>query len=149
MESARRCFHSYGYGATTLRQVAEGASVAVQTVYAVFGSKANILRALRLEVIGDPEADAAWALALQAPDNDAAIDAFARSIRLRWEHGADVVAINREASRTDPQVRSEVDVAERIRRTGIGEVAASLIARDASLGSAATLAAQLEALTGR
>ncbi len=146
-EAARRCFHSSGYAATTLREIADEAGVAVQTVYAAFGSKANILRALRLDVIGDEEADAAWAQALGAPDSQAAIDAFARSIRLRWEHGADVVAINREAARADVQVRAEVEVADLVRRTGIAEVAAALVAGDAELGPVTLVAAQLEALT--
>ena len=146
-EAARRCFRSSGYAATTLREIADEAGVAVQTVYAAFGSKANILRALRLDVIGDEEADAAWAQALGAPDSQAAIDAFARSIRLRWEHGADVVAINREAARADLQVRAEVEVADLVRRTGIAEVAAALVAGDAELGPVTLVAAQLEALT--
>ena len=146
-EAARRRFRASGYAATTMREIADEAGVAVQTVYATFGSKANILRALRLDVIGDEEADAAWADALVAPDNEAAIDAFARSIRLRWEHGADVVAINREAARADAQVRTEVAVADLIRRTGIAEVAAALVARDAKLGPVALVAAQLEGLT--
>ena len=146
-EAARRCFHASGYAATTLREIADEAGVAVQTVYAAFGSKANILRALRLDVIGDEEADAEWAHALVAPDNEAAIDAFARSIRLRWEHGADIVAINREAARTDVEVRAEVEVADLIRHTGIAEVAAGLVARDAKLGPVTRVAAQLEALT--
>ncbi len=146
-EAARRCFHASGYAATRLREIADEAGVAVQTVYAAFGSKANILRALRLDVIGDEEADAAWAQSLGAPDNQAAIDAFARSIRLRWEHGADVVAINREAARADVQVRAEVEVADLVRRTGIAEVAAALVARDPELGPVTRVAAQLEALT--
>ena len=146
-EAARRCFRASGYAATTLREIADEAGVAVQTVYASFGSKANILRALRLDVIGDEDADAAWAQALVASDNEAAIDAFARSIRLRWEHGADVVAINREAARTDVDVRAEVEVADLIRHTGIAEVAAALVARDAELGPVTHVAAQLEALT--
>lgn len=58
LEAARRGFADAGYAATTLREIASEAGVAVQTVYAVFGSKANILRALRESVTRSPRAAA-------------------------------------------------------------------------------------------
>lgn len=147
VDAARRRFRTSGYAATTLREIALEAGVAVQTVYAVFGSKANILRELRLAVVGDTEADAAWGEALGAATVDDAVRAFARSIRLRWEHGADIVAINVDAASADPQIRAEVAAAERVRRTGIGEVARALVALEPGIGRADLLAAQLEAIT--
>lgn len=42
-ESARRLFAERGYGATTIDMVATEAGVAVRTVYAVFGTKREIL----------------------------------------------------------------------------------------------------------
>lgn len=46
LASARRLLTSRGYAATTVGAIAEGAEVAPQTIYAVFGSKRAILTAL-------------------------------------------------------------------------------------------------------
>lgn len=43
LASARELFRDQGYGATTIQEIAERASVAVPTVYAVFGGKRAIL----------------------------------------------------------------------------------------------------------
>jgi AcrR family transcriptional regulator len=125
-EAARRLFATRGYGATTLRQVAVAAGVAVQTVYAVFGSKANILRELRGGLVSDPAADAAFRAAVAASSPLAALDLFARSIRLRWETGHDIVAIHLEAASTDQTIRGEVEQVLSGRRDGIGRLARSL-----------------------
>src|SRR5579875_63531 len=46
LSAARRLFVTRGYRATTIEAIAEGAKVASQTVYAVFGSKRQMLMAL-------------------------------------------------------------------------------------------------------
>lgn len=124
--AARRKFRDTGYAATTLREIAVEAGVAVQTVYAVFGSKANILRTLRASVVSDSAAYLAYAAALTAMDLDPAIESFARSIRLRWEAGHDVVMIDTNAAAADPDIRGEVDTAIAARRTGIARLAQRL-----------------------
>jgi AcrR family transcriptional regulator len=57
LASARRLFYERGFAAVTIEQVAEDADVAVQTVYAIHGSKRGILFALvdatRAETSGD------------------------------------------------------------------------------------------------
>jgi AcrR family transcriptional regulator len=146
-EAARRRFAERGYAASTLREVAVEAGVAVQTVYAAFGSKSAILRALRLRVVDDPEADEAWSRALDARTVAAAVEAFARSIRLRWEHGADIVAINADAARSDVTIRPDVEVAVRTRRAGIARLAAALVRLEPRLGGADDVTAILEGLT--
>ena len=124
--AARRLFGSRGYGATTLRDIATEAGVAVQTVYAVFGSKANILRTLREAVAHDPAADAAFAEAMAASSFDEATARFAHSIRLRWEAGHDIVAIHVDAASADRDVRDEVEAILGVRRAGIARLAESL-----------------------
>jgi TetR/AcrR family transcriptional regulator of autoinduction and epiphytic fitness len=131
--AARRRFADAGYAATTLREIASEAGVAVQTVYAVFGSKANILRSLRESVVEDPAASEAYAAALAATDPRDALRAFARSIRLRWEAGHDIVSINTQAAATDPGVRAEVEAVTAIRRRGIGRLALRLGGLDPDL----------------
>jgi AcrR family transcriptional regulator len=91
LTAARRLFFRDGYAATTLKAVAAEAGVAVQTVYAVFGSKAAILAALREQVVDQPEADRALQVAIGEPTFEQRLAGFARSIRLRWELAGDIV----------------------------------------------------------
>lgn len=126
LDAARRAFADAGYAATTLREIASDAGVAVQTVYAVFGSKANILRALRESVVTDPAASEAYAAALAATDLDEGLGSFARSIRLRWEAGHDIVMIDVNAAAADPEIRAEVTAANAIRSGGIARLARRL-----------------------
>ena len=54
LEAAQRLFVSNGYGATSIRAIAEEADVAVQTVYAIFGTKRAILtELLDVRIAGD------------------------------------------------------------------------------------------------
>jgi AcrR family transcriptional regulator len=56
VEAAGRLFAERGYGATTLDAVASAADVAVETVYARFKNKRNLLAAyLDVSIVGDAE----------------------------------------------------------------------------------------------
>lgn len=55
LTAARRLFIAHGYGATTIESIARSAGVAVQTVYAVFGSKRLILIALLDRMAADAD----------------------------------------------------------------------------------------------
>lgn len=147
LAAARAGFARQGYGATTLREIAEEAGVAVQTVYAVYGSKANILRALRLALRDDAGADAAFGAALLETDPRQALALFARSIRLRWEAGHDIVATHVEAASIDPAVRDEVAAILAVRRRGIGELARAIAGRLPEGPDAAWIGAVIDALT--
>ena len=146
-QAARGLFADHGYAATTLTAIALEAGVAVQTVYAVFGSKANILRALLRVLVDEPAADAAYVDALAAPAAEEALAGFAHSIRLRWEAAHDVVLILDDAASADPAIRDEMNGALRARRGGIEELARSLGARRPELGDEARGAAIIDALT--
>lgn len=147
MTAARLLFARDGYGATTLRGVAAEAGVAVQTVYAVYGSKAGILGALREGAVRQPEAEAALREAMRQDSAAGRLDHFARSIRHRWELSGDVVAINRDASMSDPSIRPEVEAVVAIRRNGIAALARSLEAHYRPMMDVARAAAILDALT--
>lgn len=127
--AARRLFGRDGYGATTLRGIATEAGVAVQTIYAVYGSKAGILRTLRDLAVAQPEAGEAFARASDAVDPAGSLDLFAHSIRLRWEMAGDIVAILDDAAMVDPAIRQEIDVALRARRQGVTRFAKALVDR--------------------
>jgi AcrR family transcriptional regulator len=145
--AARTLFATRGYAATTLGQIAIAAGVAVQTVYAVFGSKAGILRALREGLVNDPAADAAFGAAVAETSPSRALELFARSIRLRWETGHDLVAIHADAASADPMIRDEVDRVLAARRRGIAELAQSLVQHEAALRDAGRPTAIIDALT--
>ncbi|MEW6223008.1 MAG: TetR family transcriptional regulator [Chloroflexota bacterium] len=118
-DAARRLFRRDGYAATTLRAVAAEAGVAVQTVYAVYGSKAGILGALREGVVSQPEAGASFEAAMAEPSAERRLALFARSIRLRWELTGDIVAINEDAAMADAAIRAGVAEAVAARWRGI------------------------------
>jgi AcrR family transcriptional regulator len=119
LEAARRLFGRDGYAATTLKAVAADAGVAVQTVYAVFGSKAAILAELRSLVVSLPEADNSFQAAMREPTIEGRLTGFAHSIRQRWELAGDIVTINEDAARADPSVRAGVEAARDRRQAGI------------------------------
>ena len=146
-DAARTLFSTRGYGSTTLTAIASEAGVAVQTVYAVYGSKAGILRALRDAVLRQPDAEALFEEALRQRDPDGQLHLFASSIRQRWEHGHDVVAIHQDAAATDPTIRREVEAVLAIRRNGIGRLAGSLEPALAPGVGVARATAILDALT--
>ena len=146
--AARNLFAARGYASTTLREIAADADVAVQTVYAVYISKANILRALIRQVIDDPAADASVGEAFAAPTVDASLAAFAHSIRLRWETGHDIVAIHADAASADPAIRAEAEGNLAARRRAIGELAIRIAALDGrGPADARRIAAILDGLT--
>lgn len=119
LEAAHVRFAADGYGATTLQAIADEAGVAVQTVYAVWGSKAGILRALREALARQPEAELLYDAALAMPRAADALALFARSIRARWEEGADIVRIHAEAAASDASLREEVGHVLARRRAGL------------------------------
>ncbi|MDQ3641393.1 MAG: TetR/AcrR family transcriptional regulator, partial [Actinomycetota bacterium] len=56
VEAARLLFVRDGYASTTIHALAEEAGVAVQTIYASFGSKREVLKELfDTSVVGDDE----------------------------------------------------------------------------------------------
>ena len=146
-DAARGLFRTRGYGATTLQAVADEAGVAVQTVYAVYGSKAGILHELRDTVLRQPAAEALYEEAMAEADAGRKLELFASSIRRRWEFGHDVVAIQRDAAATDPSVRAEVEHVLGMRRNGIARLARSLEEELSSGIDPAQAAAILDALT--
>ena len=108
LAAALRLFTSHGYVGTTIQAVADEAGVAVQTVYAVFGNKRELLRlTLEAAVGGGPSAqpvnDQPAPLAIAAepdPRRRAAMDAaFATQISRRV---APIMRVLREAAAADP-----------------------------------------------
>lgn len=146
-DAARRLFLRDGYAATTLTDIAAEAGVAVQTVYAVYGSKAGILGALREAAMFQVDAEALYAEAMAAPSPGHRLELFARSIRVRWESSGDVAAIHRDAATADAGVRAGVAATLERRRGGIRMLAERMgpdLRRGVDIAAAAAI---LDALT--
>jgi AcrR family transcriptional regulator len=115
LDAARRLFVDKGIVGTTVGSVAAEAGVSVQTVYAVFGSKAGILIALLddLEVAANA---AGYAEAIEASSDSrerlAVIVAFHCQL---FASGLDVILVAHRSS-SDPRVRPFVEEGETRRR---------------------------------
>jgi AcrR family transcriptional regulator len=95
--AAHRLFVAHGWAATTVRAVAEEAGVSVPTVYATYGGKAGLARAL----VDAAALTADRARQLEelesAPDPAGQLAAMAAFDRRLFERAGDVIALVREA----------------------------------------------------
>lgn len=103
-EAARKLFVAKGWSATTVREVAAEAGVSVPTVYAAYGDKTGLVRALA------DSADLAADVPREVEDLEAAttpagqLAAMAAYDRRLFERAGDVIALVREAGRTEPEL---------------------------------------------
>ncbi len=108
LTAAQQLFGQQGYAGTTVEQIAAAAGVAVPTIYAIFGNKQRLLAALvRMLVSGSadgrvmsqtPEAEAV----LAEPDQRQQLRLFARSMCEVLARLSPILAVVRDAARTDP-----------------------------------------------
>jgi AcrR family transcriptional regulator len=144
--AAKALFLEQGYTGTTIEAIAGRAEVAVSTVYAVFGSKRGILRAIRTAwhegsrirevTYGDPG---------EATPEER-LEQLAQATRQQWETGAEVVAIYNGAAAADPEAAAELSQALQGRQKGMETFASSLEAHLRRGLDAARAAAILQAL---
>jgi AcrR family transcriptional regulator len=146
-DAARGLFAQNGYAATTLADIAAEAGVAVQTVYAVYISKAGIMDVLRESAMAQPEARDFYRQAMAASSAALRIELFARSIRSRWESSADITKIFRDAGTADARIRTGLAATLEQRRQGIRAFAERLGADLRAGLDVATAAAIIDALT--
>ncbi|GAA5058149.1 TetR/AcrR family transcriptional regulator [Nocardia callitridis] len=102
--AARSLFVSKGWAATTVRDVAAEAGVSVPTVYAAYGNKAGLTKALADSA--DLSADMPRLLAEldRNPDPSAQLAAMAGYDRRLFERSGDVLLLVREAARAEPEL---------------------------------------------
>ncbi|MGW6122420.1 TetR/AcrR family transcriptional regulator [Nocardia sp. NPDC055165] len=120
-QAARRLFVEQGWAATTVRDVAREAGVSVPTVYSAYGNKTGLIQAI--VDAADLSADAPQMLdTLEAAAGDprAQLAAMAGYDRRLYERAADVIALIREAGRTEPALATTyIDARHRADRTRI------------------------------
>ena len=92
LSAARSLFLAQGFAGTTVPQIARAARVAVPTVYASTGGKADILAALLDEVLDDPAVAEAVTSIDTATDAAEVVRVVAEGARLNHEHHWDTAA---------------------------------------------------------
>lgn len=124
--AARALFVERGYASTTIEAIAEQAEVAVSTVYAVFGSKRGILRAIRLAWHERSHIrDVTYGDLGETPARER-IALLAAATRRQWELGAEVTSIYDSAADADPEAAAELSQALEGRRKAMQHFADGL-----------------------
>ena len=121
LDAAHALFVADGYAATTLQSIAARAGVAVQTVFAVFGNKRELLRqVIEQSIMGDetiPVNESAGAMAIAAePDPRRRAELDAAMSRAIVERVGPIVRVAREAAASDPELARLFDTIKAARR---------------------------------
>ena len=126
VSSAQALFLEQGYICTTIDVIAERAGVASSTVYAIFGSKRGILRAIRDTWHERTHMREAIANSSESANPAERLDQLAGATRRQWELGAEVTAIYTGAAAADPRAAAELTQALAGRRVGLQSFAKTL-----------------------
>jgi AcrR family transcriptional regulator len=120
LEAAHRLFTERGYAATTIAAIAAEAGVAVDTVYAVAGTKPTLFRLLlETAISGTDEAVPAeerdYVLRIrEAPTAPAKIATYAAALRRIGQRMAPLLMVLREAAAQAPELEADrSEIAER------------------------------------
>lgn len=125
LDAARRLFVARGYAGTTMETLANEAGVAVETVYAVFGSKRAVLaRLVDIAVTGDEEPTALLERpgpqsVRTEPDQRRQIHLFARDMREIMGRVGPLFGVMRDASTTEPEIGELLRGLLGVRRTNM------------------------------
>ena len=108
IDEARRLFLEVGYGATSIEAIAAAAGVSVQTVYAVFVSKAGVLARVIDVAIGGDDQDVMvrdrpeFRALLEAPDPETFVRAAVRHGRAVHQRSGRILHLLDSVAGTDP-----------------------------------------------
>ena len=137
LDAAYDLFVANGYSATSLQAIAERAGVAVQTIYAVFGNKRELLRELiERSITGNDEpvpiTERAEARAIGAePDARRRAELDAALSRSIVERVAPIARVATEAAASDPELAAMMETVKTARRQEMTEAAQLLSDPDA------------------
>lgn len=126
VSAAQALFLEQGYICTTIDSIAERAGVASSTVYAIFGSKRGILRAIRDSWHERTHIHEVLNSSQQTANPEERLRQLAEATRKQWEMGAEVTAIYTGAAAADPRAAAELSQALVGRREGLQNFAKSL-----------------------
>jgi len=132
LDAAQRLFVGNGYGNTSIRRIAEEAGVAVQTVYAVFGNKRQlVIELLENAVKGDDEPTSVterpeWAEIRAEPNPHRRAELDAAHSRTIMERVLPLFKITSGAAAVDPDFAALNNAMVARRRAEMTEAAAML-----------------------
>lgn len=126
VEAARNLFLERGYTNTTIEAIADQAGVAGSTVYAAFGSKRGILRAIRETWHHQTHIREFMASDHRDVEPSIRLERLAQATCLQWETGTEVIAIYRGAAAADSEAAAELAEALEGRRKGLDAFTSSL-----------------------
>ena len=134
LDAALLLFADRGFAATGMRDVAREAGVSVETVYANFGSKTDLLMAaIDVGVVGDVEpvalADRPEFLALAQGRRSARVRAAAHLVTEIHQRNGPMIRALREAAASDPEAARRLREAELRQRADVEEGAALMVGR--------------------
>ena len=144
--AAQALFLEQGYICTTIEAIADRAGVATSTVYAIFGSKRGILRAIRDSWHERTHIREVLNNSLETTSPELRLEQLAEATRKQWQMGAEVTAIYTGAAAADPRAAAELTQALSGRREGLQTFAISLEPHLRSGLDAAHAASILQAL---
>jgi len=125
VRAARALFTDRGFTGTTVSGIAERAGVAAPTVYAAFGSKAAIMRALLTQSEDDADAST-WRARIDAePDPNRKLENFAEWSRHLFSGSRDLIAAALAAA-GEPAVAELHEQGDQNRRNWLSDIVASL-----------------------
>lgn len=123
--AARELFAEHGFRGTTVARIAQRAGVAAPTVYAIFGSKGAIVRALLMQMEHDADG-AGWARRIAEETNPhLKLVAFAQWTTALFSSSKVAIQAAHGAA-GDPAIIDLRDEGDRHRREGLRAVIASL-----------------------
>jgi AcrR family transcriptional regulator len=136
VEAAGRLFLEHGYVGTTIAAIAEEAGVAVQTVYAAFGTKVAILSTVfDVAIVGDDEPVAfidreAIVRAQAEPDQHRRIEMFAEIMADALARTAPVSEMMRDAAAVDEAAAELYESGNWTRFFGMSQAAEAIAGAD-------------------
>jgi AcrR family transcriptional regulator len=119
-------FLERGYGQVTVGDIAEGASVALPTVYASTGGKAAILSTLIEEAMGDPIVDQTLAAVSASRSAEDVLELTARGVRADNERYHAIVQVMKTAAIVDSTAREILLRSDEAYRQALGHTARRL-----------------------
>lgn len=125
-EAARALFVDGGYASTTIEAIALHAGVSVSTVYAIFGSKRGILRAIREAWHQESNIRDVTSSTPSDVDPTTRLERLAHATRRQWETGSDVMSIYLGAAASDRNAAAELTEALQGRHAAFDSLASSL-----------------------
>ncbi|HXY31149.1 MAG TPA: helix-turn-helix domain-containing protein [Gemmatimonadaceae bacterium] len=132
LSAARALFTVRGYAGATMQAIAGEAGVSVETVYAGFGTKRDLLRGLLLSVVlGDPPVAfldrPEIPAVIQERDQRRQIALFVRTFTPVHERAGDVWAVIRAAEKSEPTIAALVRDMMRGRLAGMSQFVTALV----------------------